>query len=140
MPPPRKPPKPRKPERLPRWLALARGRETEQRVLDACKLDARPDWMKSVRFASRDEDRAGIDVVFESDIGRLCLQVKSSMRGKAKFEERKRKARIALVVVGRHDSPATVLRRVVQALGALRARYLSEKRPLISEVGFKARG
>ena len=76
-----------------RTIANQRGRTSEQRVLEACQLPGRPAWMKSARAATRAEDHDGIDVVVESDVGKLFVQVKSSRRGKADFEEKRRRAR-----------------------------------------------
>ena len=108
-------------------IARQRGRTSEQRVLEACQLPARPAWMKSARAATRAEDHDGIDVVVESDVGKLFVQVKSSRRGKADFEERRRRARVAVVVVGAGDAAEKVLRKVVGELAKVRAEYLRER-------------
>ncbi len=108
-------------------IANQRGRTSEQRVLEACQLPGRPGWMKSARAATRAEDHDGIDVVVESDVGKLFVQVKSSLRGKADFEERRRRARVAVVVVGAGDAAEKVLRKVVGELAKVRAGYLKER-------------
>lgn len=108
-------------------IAHQRGRTSEQRVLEACQLPARPGWMKSARAATRTEDHDGIDVVVESDVGKLFVQVKSSRRGKADFEEKRRRARVAVVVVGAGDAAEKVLRKVVGELAKVRAGYLRER-------------
>lgn len=41
--------------------------------------------MKTARHATREEDHRGIDIVLETDVGRLYLQVKSSYRGVEEF-------------------------------------------------------
>jgi hypothetical protein len=83
--------------------------------------------MRSVRAATRREDHRGIDVVIESDVGKLFVQVKSSIAAKAKFEGRRRSARIVVVVVDAGDSLEAVLRRVVGGVGAVRGEYVEER-------------
>jgi hypothetical protein len=119
------------PKQIPRILgkiATQRGRSSERRVLEACNLTARPEWMRSARAATRVEDHDGIDVVVESDIGKLYVQVKSSRRGKAAFVERRRRARVAVVVVGVADAPEALLRKVVGQLAGIRAEYRRERK------------
>jgi hypothetical protein len=106
-----------------RELARERGRRSEERALEACRSDARPSWIKTARLAARREDHAGIDVVLETDVGRLFLQVKSSEWGREKFEKRRRKADIAVIVVRSEDDDAKLLAKVSEALGELRAKY-----------------
>jgi hypothetical protein len=106
-----------------RELARERGRRSEERALAACQSDARPSWIKTARLAASREDHAGIDVVLETDVGRLFLQVKSSEWGRQKFEKRRRKADIAVIVVQSEDDDAKLLAKVSEALGELRAKY-----------------
>jgi hypothetical protein len=109
-------------------IARKRGRTSEDRVLEALELPSRPAWMSGVRRATPAEDRAGIDVVVESDVGKLFVQVKSSRGGKAAFAQRRRSARVGVVVVVVTDSPERVLAKVVGELGKIRAEYLKERR------------
>ena len=122
--PPNAPPKRR---RIPKATALARGRLAEERVLKACRSDSRPKWILTARFSCHAEDHAGIDIVLETDIGRLFLQVKSSRFGRERFQEVKRKDRIAVVVVKPGDNDEAVLAKVSSALGELRAQYKRER-------------
>jgi hypothetical protein len=48
------------------------------RLLESYRLPSRPPWMHRARPATRMEDRSGIDIVVESDVGALLVQVKSS--------------------------------------------------------------
>lgn len=57
--------------------ARKRGCRSEHRVLEALSLPSRPAWIRTVRAATKAEDRAGIDVVIESDLGKLYVQVKT---------------------------------------------------------------
>ncbi len=108
--------------------AKKRGRRSEHWVLEALALPARPSWIRSARKATPAEDHAGIDAVVESDVGKLFVQVKSSRGGKAAFLERRRSARIAVVVVRVTDSPEAVLAKVVGELAKIRAEYLALRR------------
>ena len=108
-------------------LAHERGKSNEARVLEACLLPTRPAWMKSARRATTAEDHDGIDVVVESDLGKLYVQVKSSRRGQAEFQKKKRRIRVVVVRPSPADTPEQILRRVFGPLGALRAELLRER-------------
>ncbi len=108
--------------------SLKRGKTSERHVLEALALPSRPAWMTGVRRATKAEDAAGIDVVVESDVGKLFVQVKSSRGGKAAFLERRRSARVAVVVVRVTDAPEAILAKVVGELSKIRAEYLRERR------------
>jgi hypothetical protein len=108
-------------------LGSERGRANEHHALEACLLPTRPAWMTSARAATRAEDHDGIDVVVESDVGKLFVQVKSSRTGKAAFAARRRRAHVAVVVVKSGDTLEEILRRVVGALGPVRRQYLTER-------------
>jgi hypothetical protein len=95
----------------------------ENRALDACRAPCRPSWLLAARRATREEDEKGIDLVVESDVGQLQLQVKSSFHGKAKFLARRHDVRVAIVVVRPYDPEETVQSKVYSALGGMRACY-----------------
>ena len=118
---------PRQIKRLLGKLAADRGRARERHVLAACGLRTRPAWMRSARAATRVEDHRGIDVVIESDVGNLFVQVKSSRLGKAKFERRRRAARSVVVVVDAGDSLEAVLGRVVGEVAKVRGEYVAQR-------------
>jgi len=104
-----------------------RGLESELRVVEACRLPTRPPWMTKVRRATRIEDNSGIDVVVESDVGTLLIQVKSSNLGKKHFRPRAFLG-IALVVVRPGDTPEALLKKVVGELEPVRALRLEARR------------
>jgi len=112
-------------------IAVERGRSSEQRLLEACQLDKRPTWMLSARAGTRDEDARGIDVVLDTDVGKLYVQVKSSKTGGRHFKERKRSARIAVVVVRVDDTPDTLLQKVLSAVSPIRKEYLSQRKVVV---------
>ncbi len=108
-------------------LGSERGRGNERRVFEACQLPSRPKWMQAARRSTRAEDHDGIDLVIESDVGKLYVQVKSSRRGKAEFEQRRRRARVVVVMAKINDTPERLLAKVVSALAPVRKAYLEER-------------
>jgi hypothetical protein len=108
-------------------IATARGRSNEARALEACAAGRRPPWMRGVRKATLAEDHDGIDLVVESDVGKLYVQVKSSRGGKAAFLQKRRRAEVAVVVVKSGDTDEAILRKIVAALQPVRAGYLRER-------------
>lgn len=104
-----------------------KGAKNEQRVLDAFATN-RPNWIDSVEPASKKQDNRGIDIVFNSDVGKLYLQVKSSIAGKKHFkrtqEENTARNNIAVVIL----RPETDVRAVViEAISKLRENYLARR-------------
>jgi hypothetical protein len=87
-------------------LTHQRGIESEMRLLESCRLPSRPSWMHRARLATRIEDRSGIDIVVESDVGALLVQVKSSNAGKQHFRRRPLLGILSRVGVGGHPSGA----------------------------------
>ncbi len=89
---------------LPPWVGtedeqLARGRANEQRALAILQRTAFPAWMKGARAGTPEEDARGIDLVVDSTVGPLYLQIKSSVRGRDKFFEMGYPDRIRVVIV-----------------------------------------
>lgn len=98
----------------------ARGEYNEQRVFDSvAKLGL--EWVKGARRATPEEDAKGVDIIVDTDVGPLFLQVKSSRMYSREFERKKRSKLIAVVAVGACN-PRTLRRRVRSALFMLRAR------------------
>lgn len=64
-----------------------RGKANESRALQVCSTGM-PDWVRNVRGGTPEEDSKGIDLVFETDVGGIFLQVKSSRKGRKEFEKR----------------------------------------------------
>lgn len=77
-----------------------RGYAGEQRVLIALEGNRTswPEWLISIRKATEDEDIRGCDIVAETDVGKLYLQIKSSKVGIEKFHKRNRKKMIAAII------------------------------------------
>lgn len=108
----------------PAELALSdpRGDAAERRVLAALTRPDRPAWIVKVRRARRGENRSGVDVVVDTDVGRVFLQVKSSVAGAQKWrrdhawDDRP----IGIVIAGPAAGDAVVYGRVLAALILLR--------------------
>ena len=97
-----------------------RGKENEETTLAALQ-DGMPHWLYSARLATKKEDAAGIDIVAESDVGPLYLQVKSSRRGV--LEHRQKSRRKLIGVIRCHAGDSIEKRRLValSILGQLRS-------------------
>ncbi len=117
-------------------LTHQRGIESEMRLLESCRLPSRPPWMRRARLATRIEDRSGVDIVIESDVGALLVQVKSSNAGKQHFRRRPLLS-IAIVVVHAADSAEALLVKVVGELEPIRAQHLEKG---LAVAGRRARG
>jgi hypothetical protein len=103
--------------------ANERGAHNEGRVLEAVeRLATELDWISGGRKGTEEEDAAGVDVVVETDVGPLYLQVKSSKFGAGSFKEKRRRPKwLGVVVVGSVNDRA-LRRRVTAALHPLRGR------------------
>jgi hypothetical protein len=99
----------------------ARGVLAEKRVLDVCTAPGRPRWVLGARRASPEEDARGIDVVVDSDVGPLWLQVKSSYFAKERFLAKAPRPGIGVVVILPYDPEEAVRTKVYSELGHLRA-------------------
>jgi hypothetical protein len=90
--------------------------------------------MRRSRLATRIEDRSGIDIVIESDVGELLVQVKSSKFGKQNFRPRPLLS-IAIIVVRAADSAEALLAKLVGELETIRAQHLAKRLALGSRRG-----
>lgn len=79
-------------------VGLVRGARHEDRALEALRTYGVP-WIKSVRHADDSEERRGIDIVVETDVGKIFVQVKSSRRGLAGHREKHGRSRTRILVV-----------------------------------------
>lgn len=82
----------------------ARGRAAEERV---CRLMddvvASVPWLTSWRPATSVEDERGVDIVTESDVGPLYLQVKAGKRGASRPVYRERGIGVVVAHVAKND-------------------------------------
>ncbi|TSC71301.1 MAG: hypothetical protein G01um101470_684 [Parcubacteria group bacterium Gr01-1014_70] len=93
--------------------ALELGRNNERRVVEAYKeLALFPQWIKSVRLATREEDLRGIDVVFATEVGEIFVQLKESSIGKESFSRRQDSGelnwRIVVAIIFPSDLPKRI--------------------------------
>ena len=89
-----------------------------------------PEWFVSVRQATEEEDRKGIDVVVETeDAGSFFIQLKISERKAKDFlaSPREGRTRIAVIVLRLDDGPETMRNRFLEAAKRER-RWLLQRR------------
>lgn len=101
-------------------VARERGELRERRALASTTTAPLPTWLRSVRKATLDEDRHGADLIGESDVGQLKVQVKGCAAAARNFRESHRYGYIEVVVVGGHESDETIRGRVLGAFGRAR--------------------
>ncbi len=97
----------------------ARGKHHEARLLMVIEIHFRARWYVKARRATKREDQSGIDIVVESSIGPLYVQVKSSPGAAREFSYRRRRARITVVVVNERFTDLEILKNVGQKLHSL---------------------
>jgi hypothetical protein len=111
-------------------MGRLRGAQQEQRVFDLLRDSPHlPWWVIAVRRATPDEDALGADVVVETDIGALHVQVKSSGHAATTWREKLRLAgrldvleRVGIVVSPPALTDATIMGRALGVLIVLRER------------------
>ena len=92
-------------------VANERGRSVEQRSLAVLNrsldptLGPLPDWLKDVRAATPEERRQGKNLVADTDIGKVFVNVTSSRGFADAFDTRRRPTRISAVVAAPLDDP-----------------------------------
>lgn len=102
-------------------IARERGDERERKALASLGVEPLPVWLKSVRARTPEEDRRGIDLVGESDVGQLHVQVKGCKAAARNFHERNwNRALIEVVIVAGHEDDKVIRDRVVNAFGRAR--------------------
>ena len=113
------------------------GYNNEYRVFEAYSPEFAglfPPWIYGVRFTQDDDDHRGIDLVFETDVGDIGLQVKSSFAGMRKFlqAQMKRKLDVGIVVavVKVSDEPKRI-REIVTPILAVERRRIGTSAPYI---------
>lgn len=108
--------------------ANARGSNSERIALAAAEMAVEQnEHLHAARAATPAEDRRGIDLVIDSDVGPLYLQVKDGRAAARVFSTMRRKAIIEVVTVRGSRDIETVLRSVVGALGRARCRVLERR-------------
>ena len=85
-----------------------------------------PSWLTRYDRGNEVDDKHGIDGWFQTDVGRIPLQVKSSNRGKQIANQRRSSIPVIVVQVGQDDD--TIYNRCISAVGTERAKYLKLRR------------
>lgn len=110
--------------------ANSRGEIAENRVEALLsELDESwPIWVFSGRKATRGEDKSGKDFIFVTDVGKLFIQIKSSIAGVRKFKMMSSPRKmIEPVIVTADIERAEVRSRLIDALYLLRARVFERR-------------
>lgn len=106
------------------------GLRHEQAVFDALRgmRPGSPGWYYGFRPATLEEDRAGVDLIAEIDIGDVPIQIKSSVCGMQHHHQRYSGKRIACLIVTDHLSRAQIQHQFFVRLEEFRARFFKEAR------------
>lgn len=106
-----------------------RGRSTENLIFQAVNRCIEsgniPAWLIGYEKATPKDDSLGIDGWLHTDVGKIPLQVKSSIAGKQKFTERKSHIPIVVIQVGQSDEQ--ILAKCVSAIAPKRTEYLLKR-------------
>jgi hypothetical protein len=87
-----------------------------------------PYWFYKIFKATKEQDSKGIDFIVLTDIGKIFLQIKSSLRGKQKFLTNKTgRSIIGVVIVKYFQSFETIRVNIIREVEKIR-RYLLDKR------------
>jgi len=85
-----------------------------------------PDWLKGIDCSTYRDDTKGIDCWFLTDVGKIPLQIKSSLRGKNNALEKH--PHIPVVIIHADDSEQTILEKCLEAILISRDFYLAKRR------------
>ncbi len=90
--------------------------------------DQLPAWFKEVITPTHDQDMRGIDLIVNTDVGHIYIQIKSSEAGRKRFESQAKRNRPIAVVVVKHDEDDRIVRhKVLQAVAGLRQKFLAKR-------------
>lgn len=112
-------------------ISLERGRRNEERFFEAMNdplAKDLPPWILRARRPTSTQDKfEGIDAIIEtSDVGKLFVQIKSSMTGANNFKNGrhfKRNSSIVVVVIRDDDTPKTIRAQARKLLSELRFNF-----------------
>ena len=108
------------------------GKARENLVVSALQEDGYkyvPEWLKFARLATHNEDSKGIDIVVDSDVGKIYLQVKGSSAHQIQFEaSHKRKVEIMpVIIVDLREIVSEVRSNALNLITPLRQRFLEKR-------------
>lgn len=107
-------------------IGSQRGKNNERKVYEATQRlineSCCPVWLTGYTSASEEDERRGIDGWFTTDVGKIPIQVKSSLSGKRHSEQKRPK--IPIVVLHVEDTDEVVLQKCLKAIERKRNEYL----------------
>lgn len=105
-----------------------KGMSREDAVFHAFDpLGAVPSWFYSIRRPTHEQDSRGIDVIIESDVGDLYVQVKSSKAAARNFNSHPRRLPIHAVWIHANSSEQQIRDKIVSAAQRVRAQILEKR-------------
>ncbi len=118
---------------MPAWVGtqaeqLARGRAHERRALRILQMTRLPPWIGRPRAGTLEEDARGIDIVVDSTVGPLYLQIKSSVEGMHTFFEKGYHEPVEVLVINERKTDRTFLAEATAALDRLWKQRRAEQR------------
>jgi hypothetical protein len=103
------------------------GKQRELAALEALRFNEDgmiPEWIESTSLGTSTEDRAGIDIVVYTDIGKLFLQIKGTEIQVQKFLAKHRKGNIVPFIVEQTSNIQVLREKLIACLQQERARIL----------------
>lgn len=99
-----------------------KGARAEVAVVEVLNThEKRPDWLGDARGCTFEEDGRGIDVVVETDMGDIFIQVKSSYENAQKFRRKWPQRTVGIAVIRPNDSRDTIFNKAIDAVAKQRA-------------------
>lgn len=116
-----------------RAAAAKLGKESEDRFFSAFMRPGLelPSWFYGVRRANAAEDAAGMDGFAITDIGEMPVQIKSSLGGMLRFNEKRPGNNITVLIIWRNFTPDEIVKKAVAKITDKRSvlrNYISQKR------------
>jgi hypothetical protein len=88
----------------------------------------RPEWFYKIEKASYELDSKGIDLIVFTDVGKIFLQVKSSLKGKEEFlRKKKNRIMIGIVIIKYYESFETIRYIIIKELEKMRNLILEKR-------------
>lgn len=99
-----------------------KGKRNERRVLRILEFfrERLPNWFKKFRAATPEEDAEGKDVVVETDVGEISVQIKSGRMGALEWLRDERSEWIGLVVVKKKKPDGRIRNEVIEQVAQIR--------------------
>lgn len=111
-------------------ISQARGLVAERKVIEFFLNEENrclfPDWLEGLDCRTNRDDTKGIDCWFLTDVGKIPLQIKSSLRGKNTALEKH--PHIPVVIIHADDSEQEILEKCLTAVSESRDFYLAKRR------------